>query len=79
MNRSLRMLVLSGVGLLLLECLPACSRPVYVRPAPPPPLVVKVKPRRPHKRAVWVTGHWRWHGPRKGYVWVKGRWKIVRH
>lgn len=34
-----------------------------------------VRPIRPHPRAVWVPGHWRYCGPRRGYVWIPGRWK----
>ncbi|MBD3334405.1 MAG: hypothetical protein GF355_02720 [Candidatus Eisenbacteria bacterium] len=44
-------------------------------PPPPPPAKVEVRPARPHARAVWVPGHWKWRGRARGYVWVPGHWK----
>jgi len=38
----------------------------------PPPLQVEVKPAPPGPKAVWIDGHWKWHGGR--YVWVDGHW-----
>ncbi len=54
---------------------PACT--AYVQP-PPPPARVEVRSRKPHKRAVWIAGHWAWRGRRAGYVWVPGHWKKVK-
>jgi hypothetical protein len=60
-------------------------RTVYVKTAPPT-VRVEVKPARPYKNAVWVTGRWRWNGkkhvwvsghyvkPRAGHVWIPGHW-----
>ncbi len=49
---------------------------VYVKIAPPKPKRVTVVKVHPHRRAVWVPGHWRWTGHR--YVWVHGRWIKAR-
>jgi len=46
---------------------------VYVRKAPPKPKT-EVRPKRPNKKAVWVSGHWRWNGNK--YVWKKGHWDV---
>lgn len=43
---------------------------------PPPPLRAEVRPPRPHKKAVWVPGHWKWKGRARGHVWVPGHWKV---
>ena len=47
------------------------STAVYVRQGPPSP-PRDVKPARPHKRAVWIPGHWGWSGGQ--YVWAPGHW-----
>lgn len=53
--------------------LEAKPRRVYVKVAPPAPKVVVVKKgKKPHPKAVWVGGHWRWTG--KNYVWKEGYW-----
>ena len=69
-----------GISLLFLFAMPVnmfmnscASRVVYVRVAPPPPRR-EVRPPRPHARAVWIAGHWRWNGRR--YVWVAGYWEL---
>jgi len=53
------------------------SARVYVRIAPPDP-VVEVRRDPPSHRHVWVAGHHRWaHGH---YAWVPGHWVTVpRH
>ncbi|MBN2012458.1 YXWGXW repeat-containing protein [candidate division KSB1 bacterium] len=71
-----------------------CAAPgrVYVRVGPPAPKhVVVVHKTRPHKDAIWVSGHWNWNGhkyvwvdghwlaPRHGYTWVPGHWQQNRH
>lgn len=65
--------------LLLLSCAaPAlvstgCGpRVVYVVEEPPPPRL-ETPPMRPHPRAVWVPGRWRW--TRHGYHWLPGHWE----
>jgi len=47
----------------------AHSQPLPV-PPPPPPLRAEVKPPKPHRKAVWIAGHWLWKGKAIGYVWV---------
>jgi hypothetical protein len=44
---------------------------VYVRVAPPRPVVERVVP-RPRGGMVWVGGYYRWTG--RAYVWTPGRW-----
>jgi hypothetical protein len=61
------------------------SRAVYVRTAPPA-VRAEVAGRPPFAGAVWVAGHWEWHGnwvwrpghwarAPKGKVWVPGYWR----
>jgi hypothetical protein len=45
---------------------------VYVRVAPPAPLV-EVEGVAPGPEFVWIRGYHRWEGER--YVWVPGRWE----
>ncbi len=64
------------LGLLLVTTLlcvaPAWAAPhVYVRIAPPAP-IVEVRPSAPRPGYVWHDGHFRWNGHR--YVWMRGRW-----
>lgn len=60
-------LVLAG----FLEVSAAQAAPrVYVRVAPPAP-IVEVVPVAPSPRHVWVGGYHRWDG--RAYVWVPGR------
>ena len=47
-----------------------CGPAVVVRQ--PPPKKVEVKPAKPYKNAVWVSGHWKYTGG--NYVWVSGYW-----
>ena len=44
---------------------------VYIRKAPPRPIVEK-RPKRPNKNAMWIPGHWQWRGGK--HVWVSGHW-----
>ncbi len=54
----------------------AANAAIYVRTAPPAKKVV-VKPAKPYKNAVWVSGHW---GVKGGnYVWISGHWTKHRH
>jgi hypothetical protein len=45
---------------------------LYVRFAPPVKKVTVVKPVRPYRNALWISGHWKYTGSR--HVWVKGYW-----
>lgn len=45
-----------------------------VGPPPPAPRTFVVKPARPGKGHVWVSGHWVRRGGR--YTWVAGRWRV---
>jgi hypothetical protein len=49
----------------------ASAAAVFVRIAPPRPIVERVSV-RPGPRYVWVSGYYRWSG--RTYVWVPGRW-----
>jgi len=49
---------------------------VFVRIAPPRPVVERVVP-APGPRFVWVGGYYRWSG--RAYVWVPGRWVVPPH
>jgi hypothetical protein len=44
----------------------------YIKTAPPP-AKVEVRPRKPCRGAIWISGHWKWESGK--YVWVKGRWE----
>ncbi len=77
MAKRLRKMVLITISGIIALLTIGCSTTTYVRPAPPP-LKVEVRPARPHPKAVWVRGHWKWAGRRRGWVWVPGHWKIVR-
>ena len=46
---------------------------VYVRVAPPRPVVERVIG-RPSPAYSWVGGYYRWSG--RAYVWVPGRWTL---
>lgn len=73
----IRNITLLALGAFVFPLLIGCSTTTYVRPAPPP-VKVEVRPARPHPKAVWIKGHWKWRGRRRGWVWVPGHWKIVR-
>ena len=52
----------------------ACASPsgrVYVRVAPPAP-IVETRVVAPGPGFIWVSGYHRWNGA--AYVWVPGRW-----
>ena len=54
---------------------PTQAAEVFVRVAPPRPLVERVVP-APSPRHVWVAGYYRWNG--RAYLWVPGRWVVPR-
>ena len=56
-------------------CAPSAAQ---IRIAPPPVKVVKVRPAKPFKKAVWISGHWKWRAKKNNYVWVKGHWAKPR-
>ena len=49
----------------------AWAREVFVRVAPPRPVVERVVP-RPAPGNVWVGGYYRWTG--RAYIWTPGQW-----
>jgi hypothetical protein len=51
----------------------ASALPVYVKIAPPAP-VVEARIQAPGPGYVWVGGYHRWTGA--AYVWVPGRWAL---
>jgi len=50
--------------------------PVYVKVAPPTP-VVEVRVAAPGPNYIWVGGFHKWNGT--AYVWVPGRWALPPH
>ena len=54
----------------------ADSSRVYVRKAPPSPIVERPSGPRPDRRAQWIAGHWAWDASRDDFVWVGGSWQI---
>ncbi len=53
-------------------CAPLEARvAVFVRIAPPRPVIERVVP-APGPRLVWVGGYYRWNG--RAYIWTPGRW-----
>ena len=67
-----RMLLFSIASLITAAALvPAANAAVYVRTAPPRPVVERVV-KSPGPRYVWVAGYHQWNG--RGYAWVPGRW-----
>ena|SRR5215831_17696762 len=93
---TLKGFVLPVVGLSLALGLTACApRPpvvygtVEIEQAPPAPQV-EVQTAVPYEGAVWIEGHWEWHGrwvwsrgfwerPRAGWVWVPHHWVEAGH
>lgn len=52
---------------------PASADRVYIRVAPPHP-IVEVRPAAPTPGHVWVDGYHTWNGT--VYVWTPGRWEL---
>ena len=66
--------LLAFVAVTLIPAAPAAAfTRVYVRVAPPAPVVETVVV-RPSARHVWVAGYHRWDG--RAYVWVPGAWVV---
>ncbi|MFQ6082513.1 MAG: hypothetical protein ACE5WD_04040 [Candidatus Aminicenantia bacterium] len=64
---------LSGVLWLLISSI-SCA--IWVRRPPPPPSIVEIRPPKPHPRAIWIPGHWKWNSRYHKYIWVPGHWRI---
>ena len=70
MKRFFAAVALAG---LLAPSVASAGARVYVRIAPPAP-VVEVRAVAPSPRHVWIAGYHRWDGA--AYVWVPGRWEL---
>ena len=69
-----RLLVAAAIFFASLAASPAlAARRVYVRVAPPAPLV-EVRLTAPSPRHIWIGGYHRWDGA--AYVWVPGRYEL---
>ena len=66
-----RLWIASALGCLL--ALGASAAEVFVRIAPPAPIVERRGP-PPGAGYVWITGYHRWDG--NAYVWTPGRWEV---
>jgi hypothetical protein len=72
MRRYLAVVALAASA--LVPALPAAAGTrVYVRIAPPAP-IVETRVVAPGPRYVWVAGYHRWDG--RAYVWVPGAWVV---
>jgi len=49
------------------------AQQVVVKVRPPAPRVV-VKPVKPGRNFVYISGYWKWNPRRNRYVWVDGSW-----
>jgi hypothetical protein len=77
------LMILSSLTLAFSGC---ASGRVIVTKRPPAKRVV-IRPKKPHKHTIWVSGHWKWHRGRyvwskgywvkqkPGYIWIDGRWQ----
>lgn len=77
--RKLRSLIVSGAlaGMFLAPVQSDAGVRVTVRLGPPKLKHVRVvKPRKPYRNAVWVSGHWKYVNGR--YVYVRGSWVRAR-
>ncbi len=69
-------LILAAALVFLISCAPTQAHSGAVIRVKPPAAKVVVRPAKPFKNAVWVSGHWRWQGGK--YAWVSGKWKRAR-
>jgi len=67
-----KLLISIFAGIVFVVVLTGCAATVYA-PGPPPEAKVEVQPAPPGPGAVWVAGHWVWHG--NAYVWQSGYWE----
>ncbi|MFQ5864612.1 MAG: hypothetical protein ACE5IW_05215 [bacterium] len=77
--RKLRNLIVIGAlsGLFLLPSSGEAHTRIYLRFGPPHLRTVKVvKPPRPYRNVVWISGHWVYKRGR--FVWVNGYWVKAR-
>ena len=66
-------LLLAPAGAVLTPAQAAVGVAVDIGPdRAPPRLRAEIRPRRPHRGAVWQRGHWAWRDGR--YDWVGGVW-----
>jgi WXXGXW repeat (2 copies) len=63
--------VIAGITLATWFSVSASAAAVFVRVAPPRPVVERIV-RPPGPSYVWVGGYYRWN--RRAYVWEAGRW-----
>jgi hypothetical protein len=75
---------------LLLSYAASANASLVVKIKPVRPKLVVVKPAKPGKNYVWISGHWvkknkkyvwsqgRWVKTRPGKVWVAGHWKSLK-
>jgi hypothetical protein len=78
--KKLKNLIMVGAlaGLLFSPALSEAGARIYIRFGPPRLKTVKVvRPLKPYRNAVWISGHWSYHKGR--YVWVNGYWVKARH
>ncbi len=66
-------LAIAAMALVGSLSMPANAAEVFVRIAPPRPIVEHVLA-RPAAGYVWVGGFYRWTG--RSYIWVAGRWAL---
>jgi len=72
--RKIRKFVIIGIIFGILGCGIDCT--VFVRRPPKPAPIVEVKPPKPHPRAVWIPGHWKWSYKYHKWIWIPGHWEI---
>jgi hypothetical protein len=75
MNNNKLIFLIASFCVLALGSANTLNAAVYVKKAPPTRRVA-VKPKKPSKNVVWVSGHW--CVKRGNYVWVNGRWQKER-
>ena len=71
MKRFRNSLIAASVLAGALSAAPALADPIYVKIAPPAP-IVEARVVAPGPDYVWIPGFHRWDG--RAYVWVAGRW-----
>jgi len=71
--RALTLLVVLAGGIAAAPAPAAAGTRIYVRVAPPAPVVERVVV-APRPGYVWTPGYYRWNG--RAYVWVSGRYVV---
>jgi hypothetical protein len=49
---------------------------VLIRRPPKPAPIIEIRPIKPHPKAIWIQGHWKWSYKYKKWVWIPGHWQI---